>query len=164
LARLTTKDDPEATTAAVQVKLSASGSGSATELGQAIGTPAFMSPEQARGEHDKVGPASDVFSLGAILYDLLTGRPPFAGASAAEALELARKGDVVPARGRKPGVPRALEAVCARALAPSAEGRYARVTELAADVRRWLADEPVTAYREPVIDRARRWAAATEAS
>src|SRR5206468_11176757 len=101
------------------------GSGTATQLGQAVGTPAFMAPEQARGEQGKVGPASDVFSLGATLYELLTGAPPYAGSTAAEVLALACEGKIVPARQRKPTVPRALDAVCARAMAAAPEGRYA---------------------------------------
>jgi tetratricopeptide (TPR) repeat protein len=157
LAKVLEQDDPEATTAGVPVKLSANSHGSGTQFGQVIGTPAFMSPEQARGETGKVCQASDVFSLGAILYDLLTGKAPFAAANGDAALELARKGEVVAARQREPGVPRALEAVCAKALAASPERRYGGAKALAADVRRWLADEPVTAYREPVIDRVRRW-------
>jgi tetratricopeptide (TPR) repeat protein len=126
------------------------GAGSlATEAGAVVGTPAFMSPEQAAGRLDLLGPASDVYSLGATLYALLTGRPP-AG----------HQGD----GGRPPpgeltkGVPKALEAVCGKAMALRPEDRYASALDLAGDVEHWLADEPVSCYREPVHVRAGRWA------
>jgi serine/threonine-protein kinase len=130
---------------------------SLTEMGQAAGTPAYMSPEQAAGRWDAVGPASDVYSLGAILYALLTGVSPVAGRDAAEALQKVKRGDFPPPRQVKPGVPRALEAICLRAMALRPQDRYAGALELKADVEHWLADEPVSAYREPLAVRARRW-------
>jgi serine/threonine-protein kinase len=156
LARLIAQHDPEATTAAVPIHLSAGNGSTATEMGQVVGTPAYMPPEQALGKVDELGPASDVFALGAILYNVLTGKPPYRG-KADEVLEQAKHGQALPPRQRHPGVPRALEAVCTRAMSVSPEDRYADVRSLAAEVRRWLADEPVQAYREPVPDRLRRW-------
>jgi serine/threonine-protein kinase len=126
-----------------------------TWAGQVVGTPAYMSPEQAAGED--VGPASDVYGLGATLYALLTGEPPFAGHDGRAVLAQVRGGRPEPPRRRNPGVPAALEAVCLKAMAPRPEDRYGSALELAADVERWLADEPVTAYREPRGVRAWRW-------
>jgi serine/threonine-protein kinase len=125
-----------------------------TRLGRAMGTPAFMPPEQARGEMDRVGVRSDVFALGATLYTLLAGRPPYAGE---EVLRQAEEGNVAPARQVNPRVPRALEAVCAKAMARDPQARYASASHLGEDVERWLADEPIRAYREPLPARVRRW-------
>jgi tRNA A-37 threonylcarbamoyl transferase component Bud32 len=135
--------------------LAGSGNGSApTQMGHVVGTPAFMPPEQANGRLDQMGPPSDVFSLGATLYALLTGHAPFEGA---DAIVQAAMGEVVPARQRKRSVPLALEAVCAKAMAAKPEDRYGSAKALAQDVQRWLADEPVSAYREPWGVRAGRW-------
>jgi serine/threonine-protein kinase len=137
---------------------SASGS-SATLPGAAIGTPAFMSPEQAEGRIDQLGPASDVYSLGATLYCLLTGRAPIdgSGLDVEEVLRRVRSGEVSPPRQVDPGVPRALEAICRKAMARDPADRYESPRGLAEDVERWLADEPVTAYSEPFTVRAGRW-------
>jgi serine/threonine-protein kinase len=131
--------------------------GEATALGQAVGTPAFMSPEQAAGRWNVVGPESDVYSLGATLYYLLTGKVPFTGADHAEVLAKVQRGEFTPPRQVRPQVPRGLEAVCLQAMALKPEQRYATAAALAADVEHWLADEPVTAYREPVLLRLARW-------
>jgi hypothetical protein len=120
----------------------------ATHLGLAMGTPAFMSPEQVAGRWDAVGPASDIFSLGAILYALLTGRAPYPGGKE-EAMARASAADYPLPRRVNPATPRALEAVCLKALAPNPADRYATALELAAEVERWLVDERVRAYREP---------------
>ena len=116
-----------------------------------------MSPEQARGELDRLGPRSDVYSLGATLYCLLTGKPPLEG-DIGDVLRKAQAGDVQPPRALDPSIDRALEAVCVKAMALEPEGRYGSCKALAEDVERWLADEPVTAWREPLSRRARRWA------
>jgi DNA-binding beta-propeller fold protein YncE/tRNA A-37 threonylcarbamoyl transferase component Bud32 len=130
---------------------------SATRTGAALGTPAYMSPEQAAGRLDQLGPTSDVYSLGATLYCLLTGRPPVEGKDAGEILGRAQRGDWPAPRQLNPAVPRALDAVCCKALAREAGARYSTALELAADVERWLADEPVSAWREPWAVRGRRW-------
>jgi hypothetical protein len=132
--------------------------GEQTQQGQAIGTPQYMSPEQAAGRWDVVGPASDVYSLGATLYALLTGVPPIEGRYVGEVLEKVRQGEFRPPGQRKAGVPRALEAVCLKAMALKPEDRYATALDLAAEVKSWLADEPVQAYREPLPTRFGRWA------
>jgi eukaryotic-like serine/threonine-protein kinase len=135
---------------------SASGS-SETVAGTAVGTPAFMSPEQAEGRLERVGPQSDVYSLGATLYAILTGRPPFAERDVSEALRRARRGEFATPRAVNHAAPPALEAICRKAMAFRPEDRYGTAKALAEDVERWLADEPVSAWREPWPDRARRW-------
>jgi serine/threonine-protein kinase len=134
-----------------------SGSQAATLPGSIVGTPAYASPEQVSGQGDLLRPASDVYSLGATLYSLLTGQAPIQGNGLAEVLRKARKAEVPPARSIDPTIPQALEAICSKAMAPEPSGRYASARELAADLDRWLADEPVTAWREPWEVRARRW-------
>jgi serine/threonine-protein kinase len=128
-----------------------------TATGAVLGTPAFMSPEQASGRPDRVGPASDIYSLGATLYALLTGQPPFGAGAAAETLGRVERGDFARPRQVRPDTPRALEAICLKAMAREPAARYATALELAADLERCLADEPVRAYREPWAGRARRW-------
>ncbi len=134
-----------------------SGEGSATQAGSALGTPAYMSPEQARGEVNALGPATDVYSLGATLYTVLTGQAPVHGRDTAEVLELVRQGNWPPPRQVKASAPKALDAVCRRAMALGPADRYGSALDLAADIEHWLADEPVTAYREPWPARSGRW-------
>ena len=133
-------------------------SGSAETLpGSALGTPSYMSPEQASGDLARVGPRSDVYSLGATLYSVLTGKPPFEGDDHGAVLTAVLKGDFPPPRLVDPTIDRALEAVCLKAMAPDPKDRYSTPRALADDVERWAADEPVTAWREPTGRRARRW-------
>jgi tetratricopeptide (TPR) repeat protein/tRNA A-37 threonylcarbamoyl transferase component Bud32 len=133
-------------------------SGSAETLpGSALGTPAYMSPEQAGGRLDRLGPRSDVYGLGATLYCLLAGEPPFAG-NVDDVLVGVQRGRFRPPRQVDPEIDRALEAVCLRAMALDPADRYATARSLADDVERWAADEPVTAWREPASRRVRRWA------
>jgi serine/threonine-protein kinase len=128
-----------------------------TVAGTAIGTPAYMSPEQAAGRLDVLGPPSDVYSLGATLYHLLTGRPPFAGQDLGAVLRQVQAGDYRPLRQVKPQVPAALAAICRKAMRRRPEERYATPAVLAQDVERWLADEAVGVYREPWPSRLGRW-------
>ncbi len=130
----------------------------ATRAGAILGTPAFMPPEQALGQAEKLGPASDVYSLGALLYQLLTGRAPFEDESALAILMRVAKGDFPPPRRVKTDVPAPLEAICLKAMALTPEDRYGAARALADDVEHWLADEPVSAWREPRRVRAGRWA------
>jgi serine/threonine protein kinase len=133
-------------------------SGSAETLpGSALGTPAYMSPEQAEGNLEHLGPRSDVSSLGATLYCLLAGRPPFDG-EVAEVIRAVQRGEFRPPRQLDPSIDAALESVCLKAMAARPEDRYGSCRALADDIERWMADEPVTAWREPVSRRARRWA------
>jgi serine/threonine protein kinase len=135
-----------------------SGSGVAeTQAGSVIGTPAFMSPEQASGQVDQLGPASDIYGLGATLYVVLTGQAPFRDEELAGLLEKVRRGDLESPRRVKPSTPAALEAICLKAMALKPMDRYATALDLAADVEHWLADEPVAAYPEPWHLPARRW-------
>jgi eukaryotic-like serine/threonine-protein kinase len=122
-----------------------------------VGTPAYMSPEQAEARSDLVGPASDIFSLGAILYAILAGQAPYGGPTRAVVFDHVRLCEFPRPRQVKAAVPPALEAVCLKAMASKPDQRYATALELAADIRRWLAGEPVTAWREPVSLRAQRW-------
>jgi eukaryotic-like serine/threonine-protein kinase len=129
-----------------------------TDPGAILGTWQYMSPEQAKGE--PVGPASDIFNLGLILYAILIGKSPFDEAilQDADPLKAVRKAWVLPPRHRDSSLPHALEAICLKALSTRPEDRYDSARTLAEDVTKWLADEPVTAWREPWLDRARRWA------
>jgi serine/threonine-protein kinase len=154
LAKATGKSDPGSGERALSPSAA---SGSAETLpGSALGTPAFMSPEQAGGDLEALGPRSDVYNLGATLYCLLTGHPPFKGESG-EVLRAVQRGDFRPPRTIEPSIDRALEAVCLKALAFRPEDRYAQCWALAEDIERWMADEPVSAWREPISRRVRRW-------
>ncbi len=132
--------------------------GDQTEMGSAVGTPAYMSPEQAAGRWDVINAVSDVYALGAVLYTLLTGRPPLEKGNWPEMQQKIQRGDFARPRAVKPSTSRALEAVCLKAMAMKPEDRYPSAAELAAEVEQWLADEPVRAYREPVAKRLGRWA------
>lgn len=131
---------------------------SETIAGQVLGTPAYMPPEQARGAIEQLGPTSDIYSLGAILFELLTGRPPHVAKDSTELLRMARHEAPPTPRALNASVPKPLEAICLRALRRAPADRYQTVPELAEDLRRWLADEPVSVYREPLTVRAGRWA------
>ena len=134
-----------------------SASGSAETLpGSALGTPSYMSPEQAEGDLEHLGPRSDVYSLGATLYYLLTGRPSVTG-DVGDVLRAVQRGEFTPPRQLDPSIDKALEAVCLKAMAHRPEDRYASPKALAEDVERWMADEPVSAWREPVSRRLLRW-------
>jgi serine/threonine protein kinase len=151
LAKATGQSDPGS---GERTLMPSSASGSAETLpGSALGTPAYMSPEQAEGNLEALGPRSDVYSLGATLYCLLTGRPPFAG-DAGDVLRAVQQGEFPPPRAIDPSIDRALEAVCLKAMALRPEGRYGSCRVLAEDLERWMADEPVSAWREPLSRRA----------
>ena len=135
---------------------SSSGS-SETMPGSALGTPAYMSPEQASGDLDRLGPRSDVYSLGATLYCLLTGKPPFEGEDVGEILRKVQRGDFVPPRQLESSLDAALEAVCLKAMANQPGDRYPSCRALADDVERWMADEPVSAWAEPWTRKLLRW-------
>jgi serine/threonine-protein kinase len=158
LAKVVGREDPTPLPTAEATLRPAWHSGSSqTMAGSAIGTPSYMSPEQAEGRTERIGPASDIYGLGATLYCLLTGRPPLEGADIEELLRRVRQGDIPPPRGVNPRVPAALEAIVVKAMAPRPGDRYESAHTLAEEVERWLADEPVAAHREPAWERARRW-------
>ena len=125
----------------------------------AVGTPSYMSPEQAAGANEQVSFASDIYGLGATLYCLLTGKAPFQGESddARDILLKVRSGGFRKPRELNPAVPRALEAVCLKAMALEPENRYKTARALGEDIERWLADAPVSVYREPLLVRLGRW-------
>lgn len=136
---------------------SSSGSTSETLPGSAIGTPQYMSPEQAAGDLNNLTPASDIYSLGATLYHLLTGTTMYERTPLLEVLRRVGSGEWKKPRERKPDISPALEAVCLKALALKPEDRYASAREMSVDIEHWLADEPVSVYQEPFSQRMARW-------
>ena len=128
-----------------------------TLTGQALGSPNFMPPEQARGDLDSVGPASDVHGLGAILYYLLTARPPFLAETIEATLASVRDHDPVPPRQLNDQVPRDLETICLKCLEKEPAKRYPTAQALADDLDRFLNDEPILARPVTRLERAVRW-------
>ncbi|HZW34805.1 MAG TPA: protein kinase, partial [Isosphaeraceae bacterium] len=126
--------------------------------GQLLGTPAYMAPEQAKGHHDRVDHRTDIYGLGAILYEVLTSRPPFLAPKSSEVIRKVCQEPPTPPRQIVATIAPGLEAICLKALSKEPSQRYATASELAQEVQRWLADEPVQAFPEPWTQRAARWA------
>ncbi len=129
-----------------------------TRTGDILGTPSYMAPEQAGGQAFTDGPAADVYALGAILYDALTGRPPFKGATTFETIQQVLNETPVPPSRLRSRLPRDLERICLKCLEKEPRRRYASALELAADLRRHLNGEAVHVRSAPPIERMWRWA------
>jgi eukaryotic-like serine/threonine-protein kinase len=158
LAKVVRRDDPvDLAEATLRPSLSLGSGSSETQAGTAIGTPAYMSPEQAAGRLDAMGPASDVYSLGATLYCLLTCRPPITEGDVVDVLRRAQRGEFPAPRVVNPRVPAGLEAIVLKAMALRPTDRYPSARAMADEVEHWLADEPVSAHREPALSRLARW-------
>ncbi len=160
LAKMLDETEPEIPSERSELPLKpASGSAlESTRAGSAVGTPAYMSPEQVHGRIGDLGVRSDVYCLALTLYHLLTGRAPCETPDRAEAYQQVMAGDIPPPRSYNRRIAAALEAICLKALALAPVDRYESAEALKADLERWLADEPVSAWREPFAVRARRWA------
>ncbi|MGE3805480.1 MAG: protein kinase [Gemmataceae bacterium] len=126
---------------------------SQTRSGQIMGTPSYMAPEQARGDIEQIGPATDVYALGAIMYEMLTGRTPFVGATLVELLDQVRNEDPPRLRKLQRKLPYDLETICLKCLRKPTEKRYTSARDLADDLRRFLNSEPVRARRTPLWER-----------
>jgi WD40 repeat protein len=129
-----------------------------TAPGMVFGTPAYMSPEQAAGRMDEVGPANDIFCLGGMFYCLLTGQAPYAGGDRCSAIGRAAACEFPRPRAIHRRVPTPLQAICLRAMKKEPQDRYASARALANDLEHWLADEPIAAHRERWPAQVFRWA------
>jgi WD40 repeat protein len=150
---LTAEGEPKISDFGLAKKLDVQGQ---TQSGAVMGTPSYMAPEQAGGQKE-IGPAADVYALGAILYELLTGRPPFRAATALDTIMQVVSEEPVPPRRLQSKVPRDLETICLKCLQKQPACRYASAAALADDLRRFRAGEPIEARPVGRWDRGWRW-------
>jgi serine/threonine protein kinase len=129
-----------------------------TASGAIMGTPSYMAPEQAGGRTRTIGPAVDVYALGAILYELLTGCPPFQAATPLDTIMLVVTEEPVPIARHQPKTPWNLQVICGKCLQKMGEKRYPSAADLADDLQRFLDDRPIKARRPGIVENARRWA------
>jgi eukaryotic-like serine/threonine-protein kinase len=128
-----------------------------TQSGSILGTPSYMAPEQAEGKNKEIGPRSDIYALGGILYEFLTGRPPFRAASVLDTLQQVRKEEPIPPSQFQPKVPRDLETICLKCLQKDPARRYVSAAALSEDLRRFLAGEPILARPVNRVEWLWRW-------
>jgi predicted Ser/Thr protein kinase len=128
-----------------------------TATGQLVGTPSYMAPEQVLGAHGTLGPAVDIYAMGAVLYELLTGRAAFMADNPLQILQLISRQEPVPPRQWQPAIPRDIETICLKCLAKDSRRRYATASDLADDLARFLANQPIHARPVGPIGRGWRW-------
>ncbi len=129
----------------------------ATRSGEAIGTPRYMAPEQAAGRHDLIGPGTDVYALGTLLYECLTGQVPFVSSSVVDTVEKIRNDEPASPRHLQPAIPRDLATICLHCLQKNPDRRYASAGALADDLRQYLKGEPIAARPTPAWEHAWKW-------
>ncbi|WP_148591364.1 WD40 repeat domain-containing serine/threonine protein kinase [Aquisphaera giovannonii] len=133
------------------------GAGDLTRTRSVLGSPSYMAPEQADGASRDVGVAADVYAMGAIFYEMLTGRPPFRGATVLQTLDQVRNAEPIPPTRLQPGLPRDAETICLKCLSKEPGGRYATAVELAEELRRFVSGRAIRARPASAAERAWRW-------
>lgn len=131
--------------------------GTNTRYGAVLGTPSYMSPEQSEGRLEAIAPATDIYALGVILYEVLTGKNPFRSGDVQTTLKRVKKGEYKPARAVNKQVPRPLAAICRKAMAYKPENRYHTAAEIVDDIQRFIAGEAVSTYQENLYEKSLRW-------
>src|SRR5262249_43616959 len=130
---------------------------SVTHTLDVLGTPSYMAPEQAVGNNAAISSVTDVYGLGAVLYQLLTGHPPFAGGTTYETIKLLEDTEPRPPRVWNPKIDRDLSTICLKCLEKDPKRRYASALALAEDLEHWLKHEPIRARRAGILTRGRKW-------